>query len=27
MSGYKLRPRGALPRNRTDFASRVRIIK
>ena len=27
MSGYPLRPRGALPRERIDFASRVRILK
>ena len=27
MSGYKLRRRGALPRDRTDFASCVRIVK
>ena len=27
MSGYKLRPRGALSRDRIDFASCVRVIK
>jgi hypothetical protein len=27
MSGYKLRPRGALPRTRIDFALCVMIVK